>query len=286
MPPRIFKAAMLLMLALTTWVSIVAQQPSKSQAKTAPSSSAPASTSSSRPSRKPRVTLTENGASKLLPLEKTQLATTKTKPSSMKSLAADSVLGQSLQGGVNTATYAAASRTTSVVGSSGVQEAGSIFSGIMGSRKPSTTYVWGVPNPASTNILQTDTPEFLVDFSNAAAVKPDDFEPAIVKLTPAQNTCRIVGATQGKQDLSSSVAADWEVYSKFLEERVELNSQKLKSGQYKISPKSELLPGEYGVVLRPVSKSKKFSGGDVARGQGEGLLFDAIWTFQVPEDSD
>jgi hypothetical protein len=255
-------------------------------AKATPGSTSTASTSSSSKSRKPKVTLVQNGVAQALPLEKTQLATTKTKPSSMKSLAADSVLGQSLQSGINTATYSVASRTTSAIGNSSVQQAGSIFSGIVGSRKSSVTYVWGVPNPASTNILQTDKPEFSVDFSNAASVNPGDFEPAIVKLTPAQNTCRIIGATQGKQDLSASVAADWAVYSSFLEERVAVNSQKLKPGQYKISPKSELPPGEYGVVLRPVSKSKKFSGGDVARAQGEGLLFDAVWTFHVPDDSD
>jgi hypothetical protein len=261
--------------------------PSGTAAPASPAPGTPSSTSTtstSTKSRRPKVTLVQNGVSQALPLEKTQLATTKTKPSSMKSLASDSVLGQSLQRGINTATYSAASHTTSTVGNSSVQEAGNIVSGIMGSRKPSVTYVWGVPNPASANVLQTDKPEFSVDFSNAAAVRADDFEPAIVKLTPAQSTCRIVGATQGKPEVGGSVAADWEVYSSFLEERVAVNSQKLKPGQYKISPKSDLPPGEYGVVLRPVSKSKKFSGGDVTRGQGEGLLFDAVWTFQVPDD--
>lgn len=48
----------------------------------------------------------------------------------------------------------------------------------------------------------------------------------------------------------------------------------------------QLVPGEYGIVLRPVSKGKKFSGGDVARAQGDGLMFDAIWTFQVSEDAE
>jgi hypothetical protein len=46
------------------------------------------------------------------------------------------------------------------------------------------------------------------------------------------------------------------------------------------------VPGEYGIVLRPVSKGKKFSGGDVARAQGDGLMFDAIWTFQISEDAE
>ena len=36
-------------------------------------------------------------------------------------------------------------------------------------------------------------------------------------------------------------------------------------GKYKLIANSEFMPREYGVVLRPASKEKKFSGGDVAR---------------------
>ncbi|HEU5403850.1 MAG TPA: hypothetical protein VFU86_21015, partial [Terriglobales bacterium] len=96
---------------------------------------------------------------------------------------------------------------------------------------------------------------------------------------------RIVGATQGKEDAGSSAAADWQIYSKFLEERVAVNAQKTGKGQYQLSPSSALLPGEYAVVLRPVSKSMKFSGGDVARAQGDGLMFDSAWSFQVPNEA-
>jgi hypothetical protein len=46
-----------------------------------------------------------------------------------------------------------------------------------------------------------------------------------------------------------------------------------------------MLPGEYGVVLRPVSKSKQFSGVDIMRGQGDGMIFNAAWSFQVAPDA-
>jgi hypothetical protein len=39
-------------------------------------------------------------------------------------------------------------------------------------------------------------------------------------------------------------------------------------------------------LLRPISKDKKFSGGDVARAQGDGLMFDAIWTFQISDTAE
>ncbi len=237
-------------------------------------------------SRMPRLMLTQGSSTQELKLEKTQLAETKTKPSSMKSLAADSTVTQAMQAGVSTATYGAASHMNSGVGGSAVQQAGGIFSGVMSHRTPTVTYVWGVPSPNSSNILQNAKPSFTVDFSRTIGINPDEFEPAIVKLTPAQNTCRIVGASQGKEDVRSTPAADWQMYSHFLEERAASTPQRLGPGKYKIAANSELAPGEYGIVLRPVSKDKKFSGGDVMRAQGDGLMFDAIWTFQISEDAE
>lgn len=237
-------------------------------------------------SRMPRVMVTQGNTTQELKLEKTQLAETKTKPSSMKNLAGDAAVTQGLQAGINTVASSAAAHMNSGIGGSAMQQAGTIFSGIMSHRTPTVTYVWGVPSPSSTNVLQSTKPGFTVDFSRAIGVNADDYEPAIVKLTPAQNTCRIVGATQGKEDARSSPAADWQMYSHFLEERVASTPAKLAPGKYKINANSELVPGEYAVVLRPVSKDKKFSGGDVARGQGDGLMFDAVWTFQIAEDAE
>jgi len=233
--------------------------------------------------RMPKVFVVEGTLPKEIPLEKTQLAETKTKPSSMKNLATDPTITQAM---TNTVTMDAAMHMNSSVGSSTIGQAGSVFSGLMSHRKPTVTYVWGVPAPASTNVLQTTSPKFSVDFSRYPAITPDDYAPTIVKLTPAQNTCRIVGATQGKEDVRSSPAADWQIYSAFLEERVAVNAEKVKPGEYKLSAASPLLPGEYAVVLRPLSKDKKFSGGDVARAQGDGLMFDAAWTFQVSMDAE
>lgn len=255
---------------------------------TKPADESAASASVALPASKshmPKLYLTSGGLREL-PLEKTQLAETKTKPSSMKSLAGDSAVTQAMQSGINTVTYSAASHVNSAIGDSAVQQAGSVFSGVLSHRTPTVTYVWGVPSPAATNVLQTVSPSFAVDFSRVLGVGADDYEPAIVKLTPAQNTCRIVGATQGKADMKSSAAADWQMYSHFLEERVSVRAEKTSPGQYRVSPASQLQPGEYAVVLRPLSKEKKFSGGDVARAQGDGLMFDAIWTFQIADEAE
>jgi len=254
--------------------------PPAANAPTVPS--APAAPAAAAPvSQLPTVVWVRGSASQPMALERTQLAQTKQKPASMSGLASDSTLGQVTQAGLNTGTMSVASHSGSGVGSSMVGQAGSVFGGLMTHRKPVVTYVWAVVGVSSANVTPTNAPAFGVNFSGVMGTNPDEFEPEIVKLTPAQNTCRIVGATQGKEDASSSAAADWQIYNDFLEERVPLNAQKTGRGQYQISPSSPLLPGEYGLVLRPVSKSKKFSGGDVARNQGDGMMFNAVWTFQV-----
>jgi hypothetical protein len=249
----------------------------------APSSGTVEGTPSSK-WKMPSATVVQGNETAELKLEKSQLAQTKTRPTSMKSLASDSVLTQSMQAGVSTASWDAATHMNSMVAGSAVQQAGTVVSGMLSHRTPTVTYVWGVAGPASGNVLQTASPSFKVDFSHAPGVNPDDYEPAIVKLTPAQNTCRIVGATEAKADASASPAADWQVYSHYLEEQVKTAPQKLGAGKYNLTT-SQLLPGEYGLVLRPASKQKKFSGGEVARAQGDGLMFDAIWTFQIANDA-
>jgi hypothetical protein len=275
-------------MAVANGTAPAASQPSSSTYAAAPPTpaAAPATPAlASTKSRLPVVTVVQNGSTQEIALEKTQLAQTKTKPSSMKSLASDSVLTQAMTSEVSSAAAMAATHAGSPIGGTSVQQGAAIFSGLMAHRKPMVTYVWGVQNPASTNVLQTATPTFNIDFSNAPGVNPDEFEPAVVRLTPAQNTCRLVGATQGKDDASTTPAADWQLYSSFMEERVTVNSRKVAKGQYQLSPSLALLPGEYALVLRPVSKSKKFSGGEVARAQGDGLMFDAAWSFQISNDA-
>jgi hypothetical protein len=229
----------------------------------------------------PSVALLQSGGSRQLPMERTQLVQTRTKPQSLSNLAGDTAVAQGIQAGVNDAAWDAATHMQSGIAGAGVMQAGSIFGSAMSFRQPTVTYVWGVSGQASANILQTTAPKFSVNFARAPGVKPAEFAPQVVKLTPTQGNSRLVGATQGKEDARSRDAADWKIYSSFVEDRVAVKSQETAPGQYEISPQSPLLPGEYAIVLRPVSRDEKVSGGDVARAQGPGLMFDILWSFQV-----
>lgn len=217
--------------------------------------------------------------------EKTQLAETKAKPSSLGRLAGDSTLNQGMQSGVNTAAWETMSHTSGVAGnvaSSEAGNAGNIVGGIMAHRSSTLTYVWAVPGANSANVnVPARGANFGVTFAGVSGVNPDEYEPAVVKLTSTSNNWRLVGATQGKENARTSSALDWQMYSGFVEDRVPSQSRKLGPGQYQISPTGTLAPGEYAIVLRPLSKEKKFSGSDVAGNFGSGLIFNSIWSFEI-----
>ena len=111
----------------------------------------------------------------------------------------------------------------------------------------------------------------------------DEFEPVIVKLTPTQppNTLRLVGASQGKENAYSSSSVDWQAFSNFVQDQAPTQVKKIAPGVFEIAASMPLEAGEYGIVLRPVSKTMKFSGADVARNQGNGKVFNSVWTFEV-----
>lgn len=226
------------------------------------------------------VTVAQDGKSQALRLEKTQLAQTKTKASSLGALSTDSAVNQAFQVGVNEAAWQAWSHGGGYGTYAGVSTAGSVMSGIMGHRKPTVTYVWALPGAASSNALG-NTPSFDVTFSGIPGVNEEEYEPAIVKLTPTSNNWRLVGASQGKADTMEDASANWEVYSSYVEEKVPVRANKLGSGHVQLSPASPLAAGQYGVVLRPRSKSKRFAGADLAKNQGEGLVFDTVFSFAV-----
>ena len=224
-------------------------------------------------------------AGMILRLEKAQLAQTRTKATSLGGMANGSISGQITQAGVSTAAMEGVAHSGgSIVGTVAMGQAGGLLGGALSHRsKPAVTYVWAISGSDSAFRTSVNTPRFQVEFAGMRNFNPDDFEPAIVKLTPSTTptASRLVGATQGKEDATSKSAMDWPAYSGFLEDRVTAKKTKLSTGKFEIAVLSPLEPGEYGVVLRPVSQNMKFSGADIARNQGTGKIFTAVWSFKV-----
>ena len=229
----------------------------------------------------PSVTVLKGTTPQPIPVSKTQIAQTKTKATSLNALSTDNALGQAMQSVAMSAAQEAAYRSGSYTGASAIGAAGGVMGGLMGHRKPTVTDVWALPGQKSDLVLDSNQPSFEVHFANIPGVVADEYEPALVKLAPSPNNFRLVGATQAKQDVLESSTMDWEIYSSFIEERVGAQATKVSSGEYKLQAAAALPAGEYGVVLRPLNKSKKFSGSSVAQNSGEGLLFNSVWAFAV-----
>jgi hypothetical protein len=235
------------------------------------------------PSGQPSVLSLQGNAKVSLAAEPTQIIQTKAKPTSLSSLAADQALAEALNVGTQAAQMALM-KSGSMMGNSVVSSGSSVLSNILSHRPKQTkvTYVWALSGGSSQANSGGNPPTFEVNYAGIPGVNADQFEPVIVKLadTPQANY-RLVGATEAATTAEQSAQQDWPIYSSFTEDRIAAKVQKLSSGHAQITPSASLGVGEYAIALRPVDKSKKFSGEDVGKNQGEGLLFNYAWPFSV-----
>jgi hypothetical protein len=156
----------------------------------------------------------------------------------------------------------------------GIGKAGRIF------HKPKpVTYLWAVPGRGSSLQLRTSIPQFEVVYGEIPGIDPDEYEPIIVRLFQTRENWRLVGAK--KDDPEAYRKKEWSIYSEFIEERISIHSNRRGRGHFMISMERALEGGEYGVVLRPTSRSKVFSGDDIANRKNSGVLFDTVWSFSV-----
>jgi hypothetical protein len=156
----------------------------------------------------------------------------------------------------------------------GVGKAGRIF------RKPKPVmYLWAVPGHSSSLGLRTTMPQFEAVYGEIPGIDPDEYEPFLVRLVQTRENWRLVGAK--KDDPAAYKSKKWDAYSDFMEERIPIRSNRLGRGRFSITLERPLEGGEYGVVLRPVLKSKVFSGEDIANRERSGILFDTVWSFSV-----
>jgi hypothetical protein len=235
----------------------------------------------------PVVAFVDGTSRKELTAEHTFVAQTKSKANSLKNIAVDSAAKSAFQAGVNqvwysTITHLGTGIAGQVASDTMTQSSSDVSSAFLAHHfKPSEKYVWALSGLNSSVVASSNRPSFDLNYAGLPGINPDEFEPAIVKVTASNNAWRLVGATDAKSDTVHNVVPQWEVYSSFIEDRIPVSVSKSSTGHAQISPTSALAPGEYAVVLRPISKGKKFSGAEVAQNQGSGLLFNSAWSFGV-----
>ena len=235
----------------------------------------------------PVVAFVDGSSRKELTAEHTFVAQTKSKENSLKNIAVDSAAKSAFQAGVNqvwysTITHLGAGIAGQVAADTMTQSSSDVSSAFLAHHfKPTEKYVWALSGLNASVVSSSNKPFFDLNYAGLPGINPDEFEPAIVKLQPSNNAWRLVGATDAKSDTVLNVVPQWAVYSSFIEDRIPASVSKSSTGHAQISPTSALAPGEYAVVLRPISKGKKFSGAEVAQNQGPGLLFNSAWSFSV-----
>jgi len=238
----------------------------------------------------PSVTMVEGGQRQALAVSHTQIVPTNSKASSLDGLASDGSLTQNLtsiaQSLLANGTMKPASGMASMaMMANPIIGPAMIATSLLAKHKANSsnvTDVWAVPGQKSDMFTHNSQPALEVSFDGIPGITVDDYEPVLVRLLPSpQSNFRLVGATAAKPSEMQSSEANWDMYASFVEQRVPAQATKVASGRYQLQASGGLAPGEYGVVLRPTDKAKKFSGNNVAQNVGDGLVFNCVWSFEI-----
>jgi hypothetical protein len=239
----------------------------------------------------PSVMMVQGGQKQALVVSHTQIVPTNSKASSLDGLASDGSLTQNLTSIAESLLSNGMMKPGAGFGSAAMMANPILGPAMMAttllakhkanSNSSNVTDVWTIPGPKSDTITRNSQPAFEVSFDGIPGITVDDYEPVLIRLQPSPSNFRLVGATPVQGSEMQGSTADWDMYASFLEQRVPSQATKVASGRYQMQASGGLTPGEYGLVLRPVNKAKKFSGNNVAQNVGDGLVFNCVWSFEV-----
>jgi len=134
------------------------------------------------------------------------------------------------------------------------------------------TYVWLLDGAASTRILADRRPAFVVQAKDGTG-------PVIVRLGRSFSR-RIVAAAHGRADERTRGEAEWDLVGRELrQDLVRTVVEPIDKG-VRVRPAADLEPGEYAVVIRPLSK-KKIAGSSALSADGDGRVFSLVWDFAI-----
>jgi hypothetical protein len=143
-----------------------------------------------------------------------------------------------------------------------------------GAPMPHPSYTWALPGRASQSEIPDRNPGFEIEFADIAGVDPDAYDPVIVKLIQTKDNWRLVETSKDKFDKHGN-----DTRSEKTENQIPVKIVPLGLGHLQVSPASELMPGEYGLVLHPRKDQKEFSG---VSSPNVDALFNSVWDFSVP----
>jgi hypothetical protein len=143
------------------------------------------------------------------------------------------------------------------------------------------TAVWALAATSSARVLDFD-PLFEIDYAHIPGVDPDRYQPAIVQLVATNDNYRLVAAAETDGANTGALPR-----GPIIEESVDTERTRVGRGQYRVTPKSPLGPGEYALVLRPIPESGRArrrnaeaSLGDLLGGSTSQILY-LTWDFSI-----
>ncbi|HUQ53053.1 MAG TPA: hypothetical protein VM692_12585 [Gammaproteobacteria bacterium] len=143
------------------------------------------------------------------------------------------------------------------------------------------TAVWALAATSSTRVLDFD-PVFEMDFAHIPGVDPDRYQPTIVQLVATNDNYRLVAAAETDGSNTGALPS-----GPIIEESVATEATRLGRGQYRVTPRAALPPGEYALVLRPIAESKRArrreaeaSLGELLGGSTSQILY-LTWEFSI-----
>jgi hypothetical protein len=143
------------------------------------------------------------------------------------------------------------------------------------------TAVWALAGTQSSRVLDV-SPVFEIDFAHIPGVDPDRYQPAVVLLVPTKDNYRLVAAAETDGANTGALPR-----GPIIEESVATESTRLGRGQYRVAPKTQLGPGEYALVLRPIPESNRArrrnaeaSLGELLGGSTSQILY-LTWEFSI-----
>jgi hypothetical protein len=229
----------------------------------------------------PTVTLVADGGSMPMQGERIQSIQTSANISSPGKLTGSTAFNQMASAG-------ATDVSTYILNSNGMDSIATginVLGGIFSRKGGTTTYIWALRGKLSSTIAPARLPTFQVGFADIPGVDPDEFEPKIVSVESTKNNLRLLGATKATDQSGQNGGFLGLIYSPFVEHEIPAHKKLTTPGNMQVVPEKELPPGEYAVVLRPVSAKKKITADVVSRNDGEGMLFNLAWSFSVKQDS-
>jgi hypothetical protein len=238
----------------------------------------------------PTVVVLQGEQRQALTIAHTQIVPTQSQSSSLDGLAKDGSLTSSLTSVMQNLTMSGLMKP----GGSGIGSMAMAANPILGpamigmslfakhkAASTPVTDVWAIPGQKSETVVHNKQATFDVQFDAIPGINVDEYEPILIRLQTSQANSRLVGATTATPREMQSSSADWNLYASFMEQRVPAQATKVGPGHYWLQPSSGLGQGEYGIVLRPINKQKKFSGSNVGQNIGDGLVFNCVWSFGV-----